>query len=204
MPQTNRTDGRSGRPTAPWLQKMGAAFVERIAEHGMTVTQHFAETVVADRVKAVAAALHITERSARAYIDLDAIAAMADSVAESVADEEPGADLLTLPRTADLPISLAGRIIAGLAECQQFFDTYEATDPELSRDRRNEIAGYISLLGQCQSEYQDDDHIWAPHALFARVSRILDAVSEMTSNQMLSAALHRDATVAKTASERPH
>ena len=71
----------------------------------MTLTPAAAETLLADRITAIAATLRITERSARAYIDQDALEGMADSLVSSFADEAPGVDLLTMPREAGgLPV----------------------------------------------------------------------------------------------------
>lgn len=87
---------RSGRPSPAWLKKLATGLVEKVEARGMTLTIEGAEVVVAERVRAVAATMKITERSARAYFDHDGLAALADGLVETFADEEPGTDLLTL------------------------------------------------------------------------------------------------------------
>ena len=72
----------------------------------MTLTVTAAEAIVADRITAVATTLRISERSARAYIDLDVLA---EALVDSFAAEEPGAELLKLPRDAGLRVSGIGR-----------------------------------------------------------------------------------------------
>lgn len=85
---------------------MAAGLVDTVQSRGMTLTVTAAEAIVADRITAVATTLRISERSARAYIDRDVLA---EALVDSFAAEEPGAELLKLPRDAGLRVSGIGR-----------------------------------------------------------------------------------------------
>lgn len=200
MADTNRPAGRAGRPSPQWLRTLATDLVALVQNRGMTLTVAAAEAIVADRITALATTLRITERSARAYIDQDALDGMADGLVASFADEEPGADLLMLPRNAALRISGTGRLVAALAQCALFFESYEGVDEALSRSRGHEITELISMLGLIQAGHETGDVIYAPRALFVRISRILEGAAELTSDPTLSRALRSDAIIADAGS----
>lgn len=56
----------------------------RLEERKMTVTQSAAGSSSADRIAAIMAALRISERTARTYLDVDALDGLADSLAASL------------------------------------------------------------------------------------------------------------------------
>lgn len=201
MAGTNGPAGRAGRPAPQWLRALAIGLVARVQNRGMTLTVAAAEEIVADRITALATTLRITERSARTYIDQDALDGMADGLVESFADEEPGADLLTLPRNAALRVSGVGRLVAALAQCALFFESYEDVDEALSRSRGHEISELISMLGLIQAGHGTGDAVYAPRALFVRVSRILEGVAGLTSDPDLSHALRSDAIIADAGSK---
>lgn len=80
-----------------WLQVMAAGLIERVNDRGMTLTVAGAEAVLRDRISAIAATLHITERSARAYLDRDTLDGMVDGLLDTFSAEAPGSNLLELP-----------------------------------------------------------------------------------------------------------
>lgn len=201
MADTNRPAGRADRPSPQWLKALATGLVARVQDRGMTLTVAAAEALVADRITALATTLHITERSARSYIDQDALDGMADGLIESFADEEPGRDLLTLPRNGALRVPGIGRLVAALAQCVHFFKTYEAIDEDLSRSRCHELTELISTLGLIQADHETGDVIFAPRALFVRISRILECVADLTSDPNLSSALRGDAFIADAGSK---
>lgn len=189
------------RPSPKWLQTLAAGLVERLEERKMTVTQSGAEAVLADRIGAIMAALHISERTARTYLDADALDGLADSLVASFAAEEPGSDLMALPRDGALRISGIGRLVAALAACIDFFAEYAAEDEALSRSRSSEIAGLLSALGLIQSDHQGGEAIFAPRALFERIARILEGVADLTTDEAVRSALRNDAIIAKAGSK---
>lgn len=200
MAETNGPAGRAGGPAPQWLRKLATGLVAKVQNRGMTLTVAAAEAIVADRITALATTLHITERTARAYIDQDALDGMADGLVESFADEEPGADLLTLPRNAALRVSGMGRLVVALAQCALFFESYAGVDEALSRSRGHEITELISMLGLIQTSHETGDVVYAPRALFVRISRILEGVAGLTADPDLRRALRSDAIIAKAGS----
>lgn len=184
-----------------WLQTLAAGLVERLEDREMTVTQSAAEALLAERIAALMATLHISERTARNYLDAEALDGLADNIVESFAAEKPGADLLKLPRDGALRVSGIGRLIAALAQSAHFFAGYADEDEDLSRSRGMEIAGLLSVLGLIQSDHQGGDAIFAPHALFERIARILEGVADLTADEDVRLALLNDAIIAKAGSK---
>lgn len=189
------------RPSPKWLQTLAAGLVERLEDRDMTVTQSAAEALLAERIGAIMAALHISERTARTYLDADALDGLADNIVESFAAEEPGSDLMVLPRDGALRISGIGRLVAALAQCIHFFADYADEDEALSRSRSSEIAGLLSVLGLIQASHQDGEAIFAPRALFERIARILEGVADLTTDEDVRNALRNDAIIAKAGSK---
>ncbi len=200
MSDSNTPNGRSGRPTPSWLQSLGATLAEKVQARGMTLSRDGAEAAVAEHIQVIADRRHITERAARAYFDQDALDVMADSFVESAAGDEPDGDLLALPRTGGLTVPGMERIAASLAQCHQFFATYDAGEGDLSR-ARHEIAELSSMLNRVQSEHNAGNTIWAPRALLVRISRALEGVARLTSDPALRDSLRSDAFIAKAGSK---
>ncbi len=198
MPDIQKAPGRGRSPQ--WLRTLAAGLVAKLETRGMTLTLAAAEDVLADRVRAVAATLQITERTARTYVDEDALEGLADTLVESFTAEEPGADLLKLPRDAGLRLSGIGRFVAALAQCAHFFASY-VDDEDLGRSRATETVELISTLGLIQASHQAGDVVFAPRALFIRISRILDGVADLTADAALSLALREDALIARAGSK---
>jgi hypothetical protein len=199
MPDIQKPPGRGRSPQ--WLRTLAAGLVAKLETRGMTLTLAAAEDVLADRVRAVAATLRITERTARTYVDEDALEGLADTLVESFTAEAPGADLLKLPRDAGLRLSGIGRLVAALAQCAHFFASYVDVDEELGRSRATETVELISTLGLIQASHQTGDVVFAPRALFVRISRILDGVADLTAAADLSRALREDALIARAGSK---
>jgi hypothetical protein len=64
--------------------------------------------LITDRVRAVAAVVRVTEATARTYLDDETVKDMARRMLFEFAGEQPGADLLQVPRTVRLPLVLVG------------------------------------------------------------------------------------------------
>lgn len=188
------------RPTATgrWLRKTAAALVERVHRHGMTLSPEAAETIVAERHSAAAAALGISERTARPLLDEAALDDLAAHLVASFADEAPGADLFSLPRTASISIASFGRLIAGLGESIQFFELHLRTTGAERAARICEAGQLLAVAGLIQSDHTSGP-VAAPPALLSRIGRFLATVADLTDNADLSAALRRDAMRARSA-----
>ena len=181
----------------PWLRTQANGLVDRLKSRAMELPVAAAEVIVADRVATVAATLGISERGARAYLDQDALDRIADELVASVAAEEPGVNLLTLPCDAALSISGVGRLFAALGQCADFFASYAVVNETLSHNRGEAIGDLVLILGLLQADHKSGDVVLAPRALFLRIARILESAADLTSNERLRDALRRDALIAK-------
>lgn len=187
--------GNRGYPVPRWLHERATGLVARLRERGMTLTVDAAETFLAERHYTVAKQLGITEHSARSHLDEGALDALADRLVATFATEEPGVDLFALPRSAGISVASFGRLIAGLAETLQFYESYPALDDADRRARTHETAQLLSLAGLIQSEHANGA-ISAPPALFSRIARTLTTVADLPNNAALADALRRDAMCA--------
>ncbi|OBB17036.1 hypothetical protein A5761_11325 [Mycolicibacterium setense] len=165
----------------------------------MTLSQEAAETIVAERHSSAAGVLGIGERTARPLLDEAALDDLAEHLVASFADEAPGADLFSLPRSASISIAAFGRLIAGLGESIQFFELHPAsTDAERASRMILEAGQLLAVAGLVQSDHTSGP-VSAPPALLSRIGRFLATVAELTDNPDLSAALRRDAMRARSA-----
>jgi hypothetical protein len=94
----------SGVPRRTWLDHKVDALVEELAASGMHLDRQRAGELITDRVRAVAALMRVTEPTARKYLDDETIKDMARRMLFEFVDEQPGADLMEVPRT--IPLSL--------------------------------------------------------------------------------------------------
>jgi hypothetical protein len=170
--------------------------------------KHAAE-LITGRVRGVAALMRITEQTARRYLDDETIRDMARRMLFESAGEQPGADLMEVPRTVPLTCVLLGVIIAALAEAMQ---VRAANEPA---DRLGDVvATYgqtLSGLGQITAEAapgqaSDPAEIMFPPALLRRAARYISTAADLAANGgklpdgvpeaargELAAALRRDA-----------
>lgn len=174
--------------TTNWSQGRVDALLAALDTYGMSMSRAAAEDLITERVNAVAQLMRATKATARHYLTDEAIAGMAESIAFSLAEEAPGADLHGAPRTARVPLYYVGRMVAGLAEaCQVRFA--ERDDPEHAETRVTELVKCLSVLGGIVStEPSPDDGtegtdgsagvtVAFPPALLRRVARYLDAAA---------------------------
>ena len=176
--------------TTGWTQGRVDALLAALDTYGMVMSRAAAEDLITERVDAVAQLMRTTKATARHYLTDEAIAGMAESIAFSLAEESPGAELYDAPRTAAVPVNVVGRMVAGLAEaCQVRFA--ERDDPEHSETRVTELVKCLSVLGTITSTEPTraaagadgiagesaDVTMAFPPALLRRVARYLDAAA---------------------------
>lgn len=196
--QRPETD-QANRQGIRWLRDSAAGLVERVGARGMTLTLDAAETFLAERHFTAAQNIGVSERAARPYLDGQALDELADRLVATLAAEEPGGDLFTLPRSARISVASFGLLVAGLAEVIQFYGIYPAIDDDDRRARIHETAQLLSLAGLVQSDHAGGP-VAAPPAMFARIARTLTTVADLTDNAELARALRRDAMRARAAS----
>ncbi len=176
----------SSVPRRTWLDQKVDALLEELAASGMHLDRRHAGELITDRVRAVAALMRVTAPA-----------------------EQPGADLLEVPRTIQMPLVLVGIIVAALAEAMQ---VRAANEPS---DRLGDVVAtygqVLSGLGQITAEAASSQAgnpatAMFPPALLRRAARYIsnaadlaasggnlpDGIPEATRDE-LAAALRRDA-----------
>jgi len=199
----------SSVPRHTWLDCKAGTLMEELAASGMCLDRQRAGELITGRVRAVAALMRVTEPTARKYLDDDTIKDMARGMLFEFGAEQPGADLLQAPRTIALPLVLAGRAVAALAEAMQVLAANEP--PERLGDVVTTYGQTLSGLGQiitaaASGQASDPAEVMFPPALLRRAARYIgnaagltagggklpDGIPE-TERGDLAAALHRDA-----------
>lgn len=153
---------------------------DELAAAGMNIDRRVAGELISERVRAVAAALRVTEQTARTYFTEESVREMARSMLFEVVDEQPGADLLALPRTVALPPDRAGMVVAALAEAMQIAALNEP--PDQLTDLVATYGQMLSAVGQMIAAPRkggDPDGIMFPPALLRRVARYLGNVADL-------------------------
>lgn len=165
-----------------------------VNERGLTMTDQAAHQLLTERVQAVAEQMRISVRRAQAYLTDESLAVMVDRMVATLADEAPGADLCTEPRTTSITVGTLGRLIAGLAEVAQLYTDPTTTLPANDcRRRTHEVLTLLSVTGLIQADTTGGGPVPIPPALLSRIARILTTAAEHTDNADLAAALRRDA-----------
>jgi hypothetical protein len=101
-------------PRRTWLDSKTDVFLEELAASGMHLDRQRAGELITGQVHAVAALMRVTGATARTYLGDETVKDMARRMLFEVAGEQPGADLLEVPRTVPLPLALVGITVAAL------------------------------------------------------------------------------------------
>lgn len=119
-------------------------------------------------------------------------------MAFSFVEETPGANLFSVPRDAAIPVRLAGRVSAGLAEAVRI-GLAEREDLQHTRQAVMQLAHAQGVLGlimsdQIAHDIEGEPLIHAPPALLHRLARYLEAAAGLVDDGVLG----RDADPAET------
>lgn len=142
------------------------------------------------RVAFVAEQMRVTPATARTYLTDDALAGMAREIAFGFVEETPGADLMSAPRTADVPVRFVGRVTAGLGEVIRIL-LVERDDLNHTRDRVAQIAhiqSYLGLLVHDQvatTGFYDEPSVKMPPALLLRTARVLETAADLVDGGLI-------------------
>ncbi|WP_168701050.1 hypothetical protein [Gordonia paraffinivorans] len=184
----------STRPGRAWLEERAERLIEMVNDRGMTMTDQAAHQLLTERVQAVAERMRVGVRQAQTYLTDEALAGVVDSMIDTLADEAPGAELATEPRTATLTVGTLGRLLAGLAEVALLYTDPTTALPANDRARRtHEVLTLLSVTGLIQADTSGSGPVPVPPALLTRIARILTTAAEHTDNTDLAAVLRRDA-----------
>lgn len=168
-----------------WLDGRVDALLAALDEFGMDVSRVSASELIQERVEWVAAHMRVTPATARRYLTDEAVRGLARTVVMTVADEAPGADVLSSPRTAAVPVPVLGRCIAGLSEAI-VLRLAERDDLDHVRGTTAQLAQALSALGQVIADQHGTSDtvasitgpvVLAPPALLNRAARYLHAAA---------------------------
>lgn len=129
-----------------WVDERAQVLVGLLGERGLTMSLEASRVLVANQVEHVCQQVGLSERAARAYVTDDALGGLADSVACSLVEEFPGADLHTLPRTVGMPVAMAGLTLSALAETLLLYVDHGRAD-SIAEAPLRELTVMLSLLG---------------------------------------------------------
>ena len=135
----------SGKQT--WVDGRVDVLLAALHELGLSASRAAATDLIHERVRWVSSQAGISPTSARRYLTDQALEALAQTMAFSLVEETPGADVLEAIPTAGVPLSLLGRCIAGLAEAVQV-RLHELDDIDHVRVTVAQLAHALSAIGQ--------------------------------------------------------
>lgn len=167
-----------------WREKRIDDLLAAVSELGMTMSRAAAGDLLDERVQFVANQMRVTPATARTYLTDDALAGMARQIVFGFAEETPGADLMSAPRTSAVPVRFLGRVVAGLGEVQRIL-MVERDDLEHTRDRVAQIAHTQSHLGLLLTDqvatidFYDEPSVQMPPALLLRAARSLETAADL-------------------------
>lgn len=176
--------------TRSWRDKRIDELLAAVAGLGMTMPRSAAGELLDERVQAVAAQLRVTPATARRYLTEETLAGMATQIVFGFVEETPGADLMTSPRTAAVPIRFVGRVIAGLGEVVRLL-LVERDDLEHIRDRVAQIAHAQAYLGLLLADQvattgsYDEPSVQVPPALLLRLARIFETAADLAQSGLV-------------------
>ncbi|WP_137121112.1 hypothetical protein [Segeticoccus rhizosphaerae] len=200
-----------------WREERVDALLSALSDLGMSMSRPAAGELIDERVQFVAAQMRMTPGTARKYLTDDAISELAHSLAFEFVQETPGADLFSAPRDAKIPVRLAGRVSAGLAEAVRI-RLAEREDLPHTRDAVAQLAHAQAVLGliiadQVAHDLEGEPWIRVPKALLHRMARYLESAAGLVEDGVigydtdpaetphLPGALHRDADLLRTLAE---
>lgn len=170
-----RRMGTRMSPRATWLDELVDVFLTELDDLGLVASRTHVVELIGERVAAVATEIGVGQRTARRYFTPDAVRELARELAVTLADEQPGADILEGPRTIPMAPSSVGRTIAALAEAAHI---RVLNDDSVGAHGALQV---ISLLGQVLSSanLEASDAVLLPPAALTRGARLLEATAAM-------------------------
>jgi hypothetical protein len=163
-------------PRETWLSKSRDVFCDQLAQLGLVLAREHATEIVKERVTAVAAALCITEQSARRYVTEELLRELARATAMSIVDERPGASLMAEPRTIPVSVATLSRTITALSESTRVrVQDHDGVGVDGALDA-------ISLLATMLNDHPSarSDQVMLPQAALTRAARLLRSAANLT------------------------
>ncbi|MBT2266002.1 hypothetical protein [Rhodococcus erythropolis] len=160
----------SPRPT--WLHTRSAELRAALLDLGLTITAAEAQTILDDKISEYAALMRVSRRTAQDDFTDERLMSFAQSLALSLSDEAPGADLIAFERTISMPVAALGLTTAALAEALKV--------AHINLDDTEAVTG-LSLLSTLGMITADADAraflVPVPRPPLLRIARYLDAAA---------------------------
>ena len=103
-------------PRNIWLSTRSTELRAILLDLGLTITDTEAQTILDDKVNEFATLMRVCRQTAQRSFGDEHLARFAQSLAISVSDEAPGANLVEFERTISMSIPAVGLTTAALAE----------------------------------------------------------------------------------------
>lgn len=181
-----------------WVDGRVDVLLAALHELGLSASRAAATGLIHERVRWVSTQAGISSATARRYLTDEALEALAQTMAFSLVQETPGADILEASPSVAVPLPLIGRCIAGLAEAVQV-RLHELDDIDHVRVTVTQLAHALSGVGQLTATTSDsgrrDDAaghavVMLPPGLIHRVARYLDAAATLVTAGVLPEGIH--------------
>ena len=158
----------SPRPT--WLAARSAELRSALLDLGLTLTDTEARKILDDKLAEYAALMRVTRQTAQRDFTDERLISFAQSLALSLSDEAPGADLIEFERTISIPVAAIGLTTAALAEALKV--------AHINLDDKEAVAGLalLSTLGMITAD-ASAFLVPVPRPLLLRIARYLDAAA---------------------------
>lgn len=175
-----------------WVDGRVDVLLAALHQLGLSASRAAATDLIHERVRWVSSQAGVSPATARRYLTDQALDALAQTLAFSLVEETPGADVLEASPTAGVALPLLGRCIAGLAEAIQV-RLHELDDIDHLRVTVAQLAHTLSAIGQLaatsdsgQSEDTADTMvIKLPPGLIHRAARYLDTAATLVTAGVL-------------------
>lgn len=158
----------SPRPT--WLHTRSTELRAALLDLGLTITDTEAHKILDDKLTEYATLMRVTRQTAQNDFTDERLIAFAQSLARSLSDEAPGADLIEFERTISMPVAAVGLTTAALAEALKV--------AHINLDDKEAVAGLslLSTLGMITAD-ANDSVVPTPRPLLLRIARYLDGAA---------------------------
>ena len=181
-----------------WKDERVDTLLAAMSDLGVSMSRSAVGELIDERVQFVATQMRVTPATARTYLTDGAIAALAQSMAFGFVEETPGADLFAAPRDARIPVRLAGRVSAGLAEAARI-RLAEREDLQHARESVTQLAHAQGILGlimadQVAQDIEGEPWIRVPGALLHRLARYLEAAAHLAEDGVVGHDANPDET----------
>lgn len=158
-----------------WSEQRTKVMADELEALGLRVPRAQLAAMIQKALAEVARSLGISEPAARRYVDDERLRGLAQEAALLLAPEQPGADLVALPRTIPVSLELLGRSVSALAEATRV--------RLLNRDELGvqDALDLVSLFGHFLHERTGHQPglVYLPQAAVARAGRLLESSAEV-------------------------